>query len=238
MAVPALRDTPKSRRVIWSAPRTCPHGSGVFMCRNWSIVWCCVAWVYIKEAQEICHRFYSCRCSMDQTWKDVYIHIYTWTQTVHLEVTDPVAHLGLLECEEPPRAQTNTLPWPGCWLWIPAAAPNPVSQPLLSSMVDRGRTAEQISLFFFLCWWRQRLPTCISTAAPRGSWLSFHYCKLNCFSFFWGGGGAWWGRRWCVLDVLVWRLRSRLLSNESDSNRWSVAFITLTAAYIVESAVK
>lgn len=38
--------------------------------------------------------------------------------------------------------------WSGSWLWIPEAAPNAVSQPLLSSMLERGRTAEQISLCF------------------------------------------------------------------------------------------
>lgn len=39
--------------------------------------------------------------------------------------------------------------WSGSWLWFPDTAPNTVSQPLLSSMVERGRTAEQISLCFY-----------------------------------------------------------------------------------------
>lgn len=45
-------------------------------------------------------------------------------------------------------SERRRLLWSGSWLWIPDAAPNPVSQPLLSSMVERGRTAEQISLCF------------------------------------------------------------------------------------------
>lgn len=32
-------------------------------------------------------------------------------------------------------------------------------------------------LCVFLHWRRQRLPTYISTVAPEGSWLSFHYCE-------------------------------------------------------------
>ena len=77
-------------------------------------------------------------------------HTCTFTRTVHLVLTDPVAHLGLVECEEPPLllSERCRLLWSGSWLWIPDAAPNPVSQPLLSSMVERGRTAEQISLCF------------------------------------------------------------------------------------------
>lgn len=39
--------------------------------------------------------------------------------------------------------------WSGSWLWFPDTAPNPVSQPLLSSMVERGWTAEQTSLCFY-----------------------------------------------------------------------------------------
>lgn len=31
-----------------------------------------------------------------------YAHARTFTQSVHLVLTDPVAHLGLLECEKPP----------------------------------------------------------------------------------------------------------------------------------------
>ena len=38
----------------------------------------------------------------------MYTSTLTFTQTVHLVLTDPVAHLGLLECEEPPRSQRDT----------------------------------------------------------------------------------------------------------------------------------
>lgn len=106
-------------------------------------------------------RFYNGESSIDHqefqkkncTYKGhLHTHTYTrtFTQTMHLVLTDPVAHLGLVECEEPPLSlsERRRLLWSGSWLWIPDAAPNPVSQPLLSSMVERGRTAEQISLCF------------------------------------------------------------------------------------------
>lgn len=47
------------------------------------------------------------------------------------------------------------------------------------------RAAGQQSRFLcvFLHWRRQRLPTHISTVAPEGSWLSFHYCEAPFFFF-------------------------------------------------------
>lgn len=96
---------------------------------------------------------------------------------VHLVLTYPVTHLGLLVCEEPPLARgTRMLPWSGSWLWIPDAAPNPVSQPLLSSMVESGRTAEQISLCF---------PTPAKAAPANTHQHSGTWRQLTFFSSLW-----------------------------------------------------
>lgn len=76
------------------------------------------------------------------------------------------------------------------------------------------REAGQQSRFLcvFIHWWRQRLPTHISTAAPEGSWLLFHYCKPN--SLFWEG---------YILCVCVCVCAiGRLLSKEINSDRWSM----------------
>lgn len=129
---------------------------------------------------------------------------------MHLVLTDPVAHLGLLECEEPPLLlrETHRLLWPGSWLWIPDTAPNPVSQPLPSSMVERGRTAEQISLCF----------STLAKAAPANThqhsrtWRQLTpFSLLQAEQLLWGGEGY-----VCV------QLENRLLSQEANSDGWSM----------------
>lgn len=75
---------------------------------------------------------------------------------------------------------TCRLLWFGSWLQIPDVAPDPVSQPLLSSMVESGRTAEQISLCF---------PT-LAKAAPAnthqhgGTWRQSTFFSLLQGAFF------------------------------------------------------
>lgn len=71
---------------------------------------------------------------------------------------------------------TCRLPWSGSWLRIPDAAPNPVSQPLLSSMVESGRTAEQISLCF---------PTLAKAAPANTHQHSGAWRQLTFFSSLW-----------------------------------------------------
>lgn len=71
---------------------------------------------------------------------------------------------------------TCRLPWSGSWLRIPDAAPNPVSQPLLSSMVESGRTAEQISLCF---------PTLAKAAPANTHQHSGTWRQLTSFSSLW-----------------------------------------------------
>ena len=114
----------------------------------------CVAWICTGHALRISHWFYTQGIYQKILCFKEHVHphplTWTFTQTVHLVPTDSVAHLGLVECEKPPFVLSfwRRLVWSGSWLRIPDAAPNPVSQPLLSSMVERGRTAEQISLCF------------------------------------------------------------------------------------------
>lgn len=79
-------------------------------------------------------------------------------------------------------------------------------------------------LCVFLHWRRQRLPTHISTAAPEGSWLSFHYCKPNRFSFLFLGGGVCFG---CACVCMIGE------QAVIKGDKWSMAFINLTAAYFL-----
>lgn len=130
-------------------------------------------------------------------------------------MTDSVAHLGPVECEEPPlpcslfQRRTDC-----CGLGLGCRSQT-LLQILSVSLCCPPwlREAGQQSRFLcvFLHWWKQRLPTHISTAAPEGSWLPFHYCKPN--SLFWEG---------YVLcePVFAW-LDNRLLSKETNSDRWS-----------------
>lgn len=157
----------------------------LFVCRNWSIMWCRVAWIYIREAQEMCHRFYSGRRSMDQKWKDMCTYICTHTNTNSASGTDRPSGssgpVGVWRATSLSDKHTDCRgPGLGC-------GSRPLLQILSVSLCRPPWLTEAGQQSRFLCvflrWRRQRLPTRISTAAPRGSWLSFHYCEQNRFSF-------------------------------------------------------
>lgn len=54
-----------------------------------------------------------------------HVCIHTHIHRVHLVLTDPVTHLGLLECEEPPLAQRNLQV---AVVWVLAADPRRCSK--------------------------------------------------------------------------------------------------------------
>lgn len=189
MAVPVLGGTPKCQWVIWSAPNTCPHGSSIYVLRlEYNPVLCSpdlhqismgnMSSVLVEVAQTKNSTFKrACTHTYIQT------HTHTFTQTVHLVLTDPVAHLGLAECEEPPLSQRGA----GCCGLGLGCGSQTLLQILSVSLCcppwlrEAGQQSRFLCVFLHLR--RQRLPTHISTAAPEGSWLPFHYCKPN--SFFW-----------------------------------------------------
>lgn len=117
----------------------------------------------------------------------MYRIMHTFTQTVHLVLTDPLAHLGLVECEEPPLSFSQRDAG-CCGLGLGCGSQTRLQILSVSLCCPPWlREAGQQSRFLcvFLHWWRQRLSTHISTAAPEGSWLPFHYCEPN--SLFWEG---------------------------------------------------
>ncbi len=101
----------------------------------------------------------------------MYTHAHMLTQTVHLVLTDPVARVGLVECEKPPLSQRERQTG-CCGLGLGCGSPT-LLQILSVSLCCPPwlREAGQQSRFLcvFLHWRRQRLPTRISTAAPEGS---------------------------------------------------------------------
>lgn len=105
------------------------------------------------------------------------------SQTVHLVLTDSVAHLCLLECEEPHRFLSPRFLSDAGWCGPGLGSGYRIALQILS--VSRCcppwlREAGQQSRFLsvFLHEWRQSLPEHISTAAPETSGLSFHHSKL------------------------------------------------------------
>lgn len=120
------------------------------------------------------------------------LHVYT--QAGRLELTDPVAHLGLLECEKPHLAQRNTQAAVVGGLGCGAQT---LLQILSVSLRHPPwlREAGQQSRFLcvFLHWRSRRLPAHISAAAPEGSRLSFRYREPNSFLLKGVlGGGLFW----------------------------------------------
>lgn len=53
------------------------------------------------------------------------MYTHAFTQTLHLVLTDPVAHLGLVECEEPPLSQRDTQ---AAVVWVLAVDPRHCSK--------------------------------------------------------------------------------------------------------------
>lgn len=185
MAVPRLRGVPKCLWVIRPAANTCPRRCP-YLCAEISTLWA-VAQICIE----------STRCTNVPALSSALVEEYRLkAQPERRRRVCPYVHTSR-ECiwcwqiwwliwacwsVKSHRSLRGTcrLPWSGSWLRIPDVTPNPVSQPLLSSAVESGRTAEQISLCF----------PALAKAAPAnthqhgGTWSQltfFHYCQLPFF---------------------------------------------------------
>lgn len=200
MAVPVLRGTPRSQWVIWSAPNTCPHLSTIYVEKLEHHPVLCSLNVHQISTVNMASLFTVVEVveTKNSTFKGhVHIHIYThlhkqciscWQiQWLIWACWSVKSHLLFKE--------TGRLLWSGSWLWIPDVAPNPVSQPLLSSMVERGRTAEQISLCF----------STMAEAAPANTSAKQHlkavdflFITASWTAFFWV-----WGVCVCVFWICV-----------------------------------
>lgn len=78
-------------------------------------------------------------------------HVHIRTQTVHLVLKDPVAHLGLLECEEPPLSQKDTQ---AAVVWVLAVDPRRCSKSCQSASAvlhgwERQDSRADFSVFFY-----------------------------------------------------------------------------------------
>lgn len=139
------------------------------------------------------------------------MYIHTFTQTVHLELTDPVAHLGLLECEEPPLFQRNTQ---AAVAWVLAVDLRRCSKSCQSASAvlhgwERQDSRADFSVFFYT----GEGSACQHTSAQQHlkavDFLFITASRTAFLFFFWVGV--------YVLDVrvFVW-LENRLLSKETN----------------------
>lgn len=106
MAVSVLQSTQKSQWEVWSAPNTCPHESYFYVViLDYNLVLCRLdlpSHIDMEYANSLAvWKQYRWKIAL---LKSMYrlIHTCTFIQTVHLVLTYPLAHLGLVKCEGPP----------------------------------------------------------------------------------------------------------------------------------------
>ena len=140
-----------SHRVIRSAPNTCPHGSSVYVLGlDYNL--CCVAYNL--------HQISTGNISSVSLWWKRYRPKYTHINThlhKHLVLTDPAAHLGLLESEEPalpPPPPPLRATWAAAVVWVLAVDPRCCSKRCQSVSAllhgwERQDSRADFSVFFY-----------------------------------------------------------------------------------------